>query len=154
MIIKGKYNLIKDDCKIGEKTRIWNFVNAYGCEIGDNCNIGSFVEIQSDVKIGDNCKIESHTFICSKVTIEDDVFIGHGVMFLSDIYPPSGDPDKWKPCLIKKGASIGSNATIFPIVIGENSIVGAGAVVTKDVPPYTIVAGNPARVFREIKKQD
>jgi len=139
------------DCKIGKNTKIWNFVNLYGCEIGDNCMIGSFVEIQKDVKIGNNCRIQSHTFVCSLVTIEDNVFVGHGVTFINDLYPPSGDSSKWKKTLVKKGASIGSNATILPVVIGEGAVVGAGAVVTKDVPPNKIVAGNPAIIIGERK---
>ncbi|MBN1157298.1 N-acetyltransferase [Candidatus Woesearchaeota archaeon] len=133
------------DCKIGKNTKIWNYVNLYGCEIGNNSMIGSFVEIQPDVKIGNGCRIQSHTFICSGVTVEDNVFIGHGVMFINDVYPPSHDKSKWKSTLIKKGASIGSNATILPVKIGENSVIGAGSVVTKDVEPSTIVAGVPAR---------
>ena len=138
------------DCKIGKGTKIWNYVNMYGCEIGENCMIGSFVEIQNDVKIGNNVRIQSHSFLCSLVTVEDNVFIGHGVMFINDVKPPSRDPSKWKPTLIKKGVSIGSNATILPVTIGENSIVGAGAVVTKDVPLNTIVVGNPARVLKKL----
>ena len=136
-------------CNIGEGTKIWNFANLYGCDIGKNCMIGSFVEIQKDVKIGNNTRIQSHSFICSLVTIEDDVFIGHGVMFINDVYAPSNDISKWKPTLIKKGASIGSNATILPVTIGKNAIVGAGAVVTKDVPDNAVVVGNPARIIRK-----
>ena len=139
------------DCKIGKNTKVWNFVNLYGCEIGDNCMIGSFVEIQENVKIGNNCRIQSHSFLCSLVTIEDDVFIGHGVVFINDLYPPSNDRSKWKPTLVKKGAKIGSNATLLPVTVGENSLVGAGAVVTRDVPPNTIVAGNPARIIKTLK---
>ena len=148
-------NSIIKDCKIGENTKIWNFVNMYGCEVGNNCNIGAFVEIQNDVKIGNNVAISSHSFICSFVTIEDDVFIGHGVMTINDINPPSkkrtGSTKEWKPTLIKKRAVIGSNATLMPITIGENSIVAAGSVVTKDVPDNCVVAGNPAKVIKELK---
>ena len=135
------------DCKIGEGTKVYDFVNLYGCEIGDDCMVGPFVEIQKDVKIGDRCRIQTHTFICSMVTIETDVFIGHGVMFINDRRPPSGDPEKWEGTLVKRGASIGSNATIMPVTIGEGALVGAGSVVTKDVAPNTIVAGNPAKVI-------
>jgi len=146
---EGKYQIIKN-CDIGENTTIWNFVNLYGCKIGNNSMIGSFVEIQDDVKIGNNVRIQSHTFICSKVTIEDDVFIGHGVVFINDINPPR-PKSEWKETIIKKGAKIGSNATLLPVVIGENAIVGAGSVVTKDVPKNSVVVGNPAKV---IKKND
>src|SRR3989344_1898087 len=136
------------NCKIGSGTKIWEFTNLYGCEIGENCMIGSYVEIQSDVKIGNNVRVQSHSFLCSKVTIEDNVFIGHGVMTINDIKPPSGDPAKWKTTLIKKGAVIGSNATLLPVIIGENAFVGAGAVVTKDVPDNCVVVGNPARILK------
>jgi len=141
------------DCKIGKGTKIWNFVNMYGCEIGENSLIGCFVEIQEDVKIGNNVRIQSHTFVCSLVTIEDDAFIGHGVMFINDVKPPSGDPSKWKPTLVKKGAIIGSNATLLPTTVGEGAVIGAGSVVTKDVEPYTIVAGNPAKKIGEVNKE-
>ena len=140
--------LIKE-CRIGKNTRIWNYANIYGCQIGENCMIGSFVEIQDKVRIGNNVRIQSHSFVCSLVTIEDDVFVGHGVMFINDTKPPSGDPSKWKPVLVKKSASIGSNATIFPVTIGENAVVGAGAVVTRDVPANAIVVGNPARALNK-----
>ena len=145
----GQYQT-KKDCKIGEGTKIWHFVNMYGCEIGRDCMVGSFTEIQSDVKIGDGSRVQSHTFICSKVTIGKNVFVGHGVMFINDVYPPShGD---WKETVIEDGVSIGSNATILPVRIGKNSLIGAGAVVTKDVPPNSVVAGNPAKFLR--KKED
>jgi len=111
--------------------------------------VGSFVEIQKDVKIGNNCRIQSHSFICSLVTIKDNVFIGHGVTFINDLHPPSGDSSKWQKTLVQKGASIGSNATILPVTIGEGAIIGAGAVVTKDVPANKIVAGNPAKIIGE-----
>ncbi|HYI93665.1 MAG TPA: acyltransferase [Bryobacteraceae bacterium] len=138
--------------------KLAKFINLYGCEIGEHTKIGTFVEIQKNATVGKNCKISSHTFICEGVTIEDNVFIGHGVMFINDMYPratnPSGDlqtEKDWKveSTLVKSGASIGSGATILSnVVIGENAIVGAGAVVTKDVPPNTVVAGNPGRVLR------
>lgn len=145
---------------VGEGVRIFNFVNAYECEIGANSRVGAFVELQKGVTIGQNCKISSHTFICEGVHIEDNVFVGHGVMFTNDLFPratrPDGTPQTeadWTlvETFVKKGASIGSNATILcGVTIGENSLVGAGAVVTKDVPPNTVVAGSPARVFKMI----
>jgi acetyltransferase-like isoleucine patch superfamily enzyme len=140
------------DCEIGEGTRIWHYVNLYGCRIGRNCTIGSFVEIQKGVVIGDNVTISSHTTLCTLVEIEDDVFLGHGVVTVNDLYPPSrrrtGTDAAWKRTIIRRGASIGSNATLLPVVIGEGAVVGAGAVVTKDVPPGAVVAGNPAAVVR------
>ncbi len=153
------YCRISGDVKLGKNVKIFAFVNLYGCEIGDNSKIGTFVEIQKGAKIGANCKISSHTFICEGVTIEDDVFVGHNVTFINDIYPRATAGGKlqteadWEclPTLIKKGASIGSSATLLAgITVGENAIIGAGSVVTKDVPPHTIVAGNPARILRRI----
>ena len=138
------------DCEIGEGTIIWNFVNIYGSKIGKNCKIGTFVEIQPDVEIGDNTIISTHSFICSKVRIGNNVFIGHGVVFVSDLYPPQ-EIQYWRPIIIEDGVSIGSNATIMCERIGKNSIVGAHAVVIKDVPENTIVAGNPARILRTFK---
>jgi UDP-2-acetamido-3-amino-2,3-dideoxy-glucuronate N-acetyltransferase len=145
---------------VGENVRIFNFVNAYGCSIDDNSKIGAFVEIQKGVFIGKNCKISSHSFLCEGVHIEDNVFIGHGVMFTNDLFPRATNLDgsqqteaDWKiiETHVKKGASIGSNATILcGITIGENALVGAGSVVTKDVPANTIVAGTPARIFKTI----
>ncbi len=145
---------------IGENVRIFNFVNAYGCTIGDNSKVGAFVEIQKGVTIGRSCKISSHTFICEGVHIEDNVFVGHGVMFTNDLFPRATNPDgsmqtdaDWKciETIVKKGASIGSNSTILcGITIGENSMIGAGAVVTRDVPANTIVAGNPAKPIKTI----
>ena len=155
-----KNQLISKDVKLGKNTKIFSFVNLYGCEIGDNSKIGAFVEIQKGAKIGDNCKISSHTFICEGVTIEDDVFIGHNVTFINDAYPRATNGNgglqtetDWRciPTLIKKGASIGSSATILcGVTIGENAIVGAGCVVTKNVPANTIVVGNPARVLKKL----
>ncbi len=145
---------------LGENVRIFNFVNAYGCSIGDNSKVGAFVEIQKGVSIGKNCKISSHSFLCEGVHIEDNVFIGHGVMFTNDLFPRATNADgsqqteaDWKviETHVKKGASIGSNATILcGIIIGENALVGAGAVVTKNVPPNTVVAGSPAKVFKTL----
>ena len=152
--------LIADDVKLGKNVKIYNFVNLYGCVIGDNTRIGTFVEIQKGVEVGSNCKISSHTFICEGVTIEDNVFVGHNVTFINDLFPRATNSDgnlqsesDWKciPTLVKKGASIGSSATLLAgITVGEGAIVGAGSVVTKDVPPNSIVAGNPARVLRKI----
>jgi UDP-2-acetamido-3-amino-2,3-dideoxy-glucuronate N-acetyltransferase len=151
---------IAPDVILGKNVILNAFINLYGCQIGDNTKIGTFVEIQKGAKIGSNCKISSHTFICEGVTIEDNVFIGHNVTFINDTYPratsESGSLQTEKdwavePILVKRGASIGSSATILSnVTIGENAIVGAGSVVTKDVPPSTIVAGNPARVIRKI----
>ena len=153
---------IAPDVKIGEGVKIYDFVNLYGCEIGDNSRIGTFVEIQKGAKIGKNCKISSHTFICEGVTIEDNCFISHNVTFINDVYPRATNEegalqteDDWvcEKTLIKKGASVGSSATLLcGITVGENAIIGAGSVVTKDVPSNTIVAGNPAKVLREVKK--
>tara|TARA_X000000950_G_scaffold247214_1_gene305351 strand:- start:11042 stop:11533 length:492 start_codon:yes stop_codon:yes gene_type:complete len=147
--------------KVGIGVKIFDFVNAYSCTVGDNTKIGTFVEIQKNVFIGKNCKISSHTFICEGVTIEDDIFIGHNVSFINDIFPKSVNEDgsmqsdkDWdlKTTIVKKRASIGTSATILGgISIGENSLVGAGAVVTKDVPPNVVVAGNPARIIKKIK---
>lgn len=151
---------IADDVTVGEDVKIYDFVNLYGCEIGDHSKIGTFVEIQKNAKIGKNCKISSHTFICEGVTIEDNVFVGHGVTFINDPMPRATSEngglqteDDWTciPTHIRRGASIGSGSTILcGITIGENAIAGAGSVVTKDVPPNTVVAGNPARFLREL----
>ncbi len=142
---------IINDCEIGEGTKIWNFVNLYDCTIGENCMIGCFTEIQKGVSIGNRTRIQSHTFICEKVDIGHDCFIGHGVMFINDVYPPQPDPADWKPTIIENEVSIGSNATILPVRIGKGAIIGAGAVVTRDVPPGAVIAGNPAR-FRRYRK--
>ena len=153
---------IAPDVKLGKNVKIYEFVNLYGCEIGDNTRIGTFVEIQKGTKIGKNCKISSHTFICEGVTIEENVFIGHNVTFINDKYPRAttaeGAPQDEKdwvciPTLVKKGASVGSSATILSgVTIGENALVGAGSVVTKDVPAHATVAGNPARILRKPKE--
>ena len=154
---------ITDDVKLGKNVKTYGFVNLYGCEIGDNTRIGNFVEIQKGAKIGRNCKISSHTFICEGVTIEDEVLVGHNVTFINDMYPRATSQDgslqtneDWSciPTLVEKGASIGSSATLLcGITVGQESIVGAGSVVTKDVPPHTIVAGNPARILRKIEEK-
>lgn len=151
---------IKSDVILGKDVKIFGFVNLYGCEIGDESKIGTFVEIQRGAKIGRRCKVSSHTFICEGVILEDEVFIGHGVTFTNDLLPRATNDDgslqtaaDWKceSTVIKKGASIGSGATLLcGITIGEKSIVGAGAVVTKDVPPGVIVVGNPAKVLRKL----
>jgi UDP-2-acetamido-3-amino-2,3-dideoxy-glucuronate N-acetyltransferase len=154
------FRCIAPDVKLGQNVKLAQFVNLYGCEIGDETKLGTFVEVQKNAKIGSRCKISSHSFICEGVTIEDNVFVGHGVMFINDIYPRATagggalqTEADWKvaPTLVKKGASIGSGATILAkVTIGENAIVGAGSVVTRDVPPGMIVAGNPARVLRKV----
>ena len=157
---KRQLKRIAPDVHLGTNVKIADFVNLYGCEIDDNARIGTFVEIQKNARVGKNCKIQSHTFICEGVTIEDNVLVGHGVTFINDKYPrattESGNPqteEDWtvEPTMVKKGASIGSGSTILShVTIGEKAIIGAGSVVTKDVPPNTIAAGNPARIFRKI----
>lgn len=154
------FNCVAPDVKLGEGVKLAKFINLYGCEVGSQTKIGAFVEIQKNATIGERCKISSHTFICEGVTIEDNVFVGHGVVFINDLYPRattfSGElqtEEHWKvePTVVKKGASIGSGSTILArVTIGENAIVGAGSVVTKDVPPNTIVVGNPAHTLRKL----
>jgi len=135
------------DCDIGRESKIWRFVNMYGATLGENCMVGSFVEIQRDVVIGSRTRIQTHSFVCSKVAIGADVFVAHGVMFINDSEPPSGDADEWEETVVHDGAVIGSNATLMPVEIGENALVGAGAIVVDDVPENAIVAGNPAEII-------
>ena len=153
----NEYCCIAPDVKLGTDVRLSKFINMYGCEVGDGTKIGAFVEIQKNAKVGRNCKISSHSFICEGVTIEDEVFIGHGVTFINDPYPRATTGGQlqteadWKveATVIRKGASVGSGATLLcGVTIGERAIVGAGAVVTKDVPPYAIVVGAPASILR------
>ena len=159
-MVKADFARIAPDVKLGQDVKIYAYVNLYGCEIGDESKIGTFVEIQKGVRIGSRVKISSHSFICEGVTVEEEVFIGHGVMFINDKYPRAttntgelqSEAD-WVciPTLVKRGASIGSNATILcGITIGEHAMVGAGSVVTHDVPSGVLVAGNPARVIRNL----
>ena len=157
-----EFKKIAADVKLGKNVKIFEFTNLYGCEIGDNSKIGAFVEIQKKVKVGKNVKVSSHTFICEGVTIEDDVFVGHNVSFINDKYPRSTNEEgalqsetDWKvvQTMVKKGASIGTSSTILcGVIIGEGAIVGAGSVVTKDVPPRAVVAGVPAKVLRNVDR--
>jgi acetyltransferase-like isoleucine patch superfamily enzyme len=154
------FQRIAPDVKLGKNTRIFAFVNLYGCEIGDDVKIGTFVEIQKGVKIGNRCKISSHTFICEGVTLEDEVFVGHSVLFTNDRFPRATNKSgqlqaetDWicVPTLVKRGASIGSGSTLLcGITVGENALIGAGSVVTKSVPANSVVAGNPARVIKSL----
>lgn len=156
------YVCISEDVKLGKDVKLSKFINLYGCEVGDETKIGAFVEIQKNASVGKRCKISSHTFICEGVSIEDNVFIGHSVTFINDSYPRATTAGgslqteaDWKVerTVIKQGASVGSGSTILSnITIGENAIVGAGSVVTKDVPPNSIVAGNPAKLLRYLEQ--
>lgn len=157
------FRCISDDVKLGKNVKIYQFTNLYGCTIGDNTKVGAFVEIQKNAIIGKNCKISSHSFICEGVEIEDNVFIGHGVMFINDKYPRATNAQgelqtekDWKveKTLIKKGVSIGTNTVILSnVTIGENTIIGAGSVVTKDIPANVIAVGNPCRVLRKLDEK-
>lgn len=162
--LQTRYLCVTPDVKLGEGVKLAQFINLYGCTIGDETKIGTFVEVQKNATIGKRCKISSHTFICEGVTIEDHVFIGHGVVFINDSYPRATTANgelqtatDWsvEPTVIRKGASIGSGAVILSnLVIGERAIIGAGAVVTHDVPAGAIVAGNPARILRTIPTEE
>ena len=153
---------VASDVRLGRGVRLFGFVNLYGCEIGDETKVGTFVEIQKGAKIGARCKISSHTFVCEGVTIEDEVFVGHSVTFINDLFPRAttaagglqAETDwECRPTVVRQGASIGSGATLLcGVTIGEHAIVGAGSVVTKDVPPHSVVAGNPARILRTLPK--
>jgi len=159
----NQHQSIAPDVRLGKDVRLAPFINLYGCEVGDSTKIGTFVEIQKNAKVGRNCKISSHTFVCEGVTIEDNVFVGHGVVFINDLFPRATNPlgelqteKDWRMdrTLVKKGASIGSGATILAnVVIGENAMIGAGSVVTHDVPDNAVVAGNPAKVLRVIEPE-
>jgi acetyltransferase-like isoleucine patch superfamily enzyme len=162
--MSGEFCRIAPDVELGRDVKIYAFVNLYGCRIGDETRVGTFVEIQKGASVGARCKISSHTFVCEGVTIEDEVFVGHGVMFINDRVPratrPDGTPQieaDWKlePTVVRRGASIGSNATILcGVEIGERAIIGAGAVVTKSVPADAVVAGNPARIGRAVMSDE
>jgi len=156
------FQQIAPDVKLGKNVRIFGFTNLYGCEIGDDVKIGTFVEIQKGARIGNRCKISSHTFICEGVELEDEVFVGHNVTFINDLYPRATNGNgalqteaDWKcvPTRVKRGASIGSGSTLLcGVTVGEQALVGAGSVVTKDVPAFTVVAGNPARVIKKLPR--
>jgi len=161
--MNSRFQCIAPDVRLGRAVKIYDFVNLYGCSIGDESQIGAFVEIQRNAVVGSRCKISSHTFICEGVTIEDEVFVGHGVMFINDRYPRAATDGRlqnerdWRliPTIVKRGASIGSGAVILcGVTIGEKALVGAGAVVTRDVPAYGIVAGVPARIAGDVRERE
>jgi acetyltransferase-like isoleucine patch superfamily enzyme len=159
-MVATSFQQIAPDVKLGRNVRIFSFTNLYGCEIGDDVKIGTFVEIQKGAKVGNRCKVSSHTFICEGVVLEDEVFVGHNVTFINDRYPRATNGDgalqteaDWKcvPTLVKRGASIGSGATLLcGVTVGEKAVIGAGSVVTRDVPAGAVVAGNPARVLKQL----
>jgi acetyltransferase-like isoleucine patch superfamily enzyme len=161
--MKNDFYQVVIDSKIGKNTKLWRFINLYGCTVGEDCSIGAFVEIQKGVTVGNKVKVQSHSFICEGVTIKDNVFVGHHVVFINDNYPRATNAKgqkavrrDWKllPIMVKKGASVGSNATILGgITIGKYAMVGAGSVVTKNVPDYAIVCGNPAKIVGYIKSK-
>jgi len=161
--MSGDFLSIAPDVRLGNNIKLSRFINLYGCQVGDDTKIGAFVEIQKNASVGRRCKISSHTFICEGVRIEDGVFVGHGVTFINDSYPRATNSlgelqteSDWKvePTVVKRGASIGSGATVLAgVIVGENAIVGAGSVVTRDVSPYNVVAGNPAKVLKTLPRQ-
>lgn len=161
---ESQFLRVAPDVKLGRNVRLFGYANLYGCEIGDDVKIGPFVEIQKGVRVGNRCKISSHSFLCEGVVLEDDVFVGHNVTFTNDRFPRATNGNgqlqteaDWKciPTFIKRGASIGSGATLLcGITIGENALIGAGSVVTRDVPPHTVVAGNPARPVRSLQPKN
>ncbi len=154
MLTIDREHVVCREVQVGRGTVIWNFVNLYECIIGEDCKVGAFVEITRGVSIGNRCRIQSHTFICDRVTVGNDCFIGHGVMFTNDTFRhgrPAESSDLWEETVVENQVSIGSNAAILPVRIGRGSVIGAGSIVTRDVPPWSVVAGNPAEVIRQLE---